>query len=178
MARIVDVDAFLLGMKPAYYGNKGCPTTMKHMDKLKSYPYVTEDIAISDNDYFLFFQNDELKSDFLDKVKNVTPRSPEFHELLGVTIGYPPAAARFFARCQRNENLYVFSLAIHYAGIRCISHVDDLKENAKWLWDRYTEQENMKILIGGTTFHSVEGYDLERLHEIQMVHKQKEAAAV
>jgi hypothetical protein len=68
MARIVDVVTFLLGMKPAHYGNKGCPTTMKHIDKLKCYPYITDGIDISDDDYFLFFQNDELKRNFFEQV--------------------------------------------------------------------------------------------------------------
>lgn len=177
MARIVDVDAFLLGMKPAYYGNKGCPTTMKHMDKLKDYPCVTEGVDISDNDYFLFFQNDGLKQDFLDKFHDMKPRSPEFHELLGITIGYPPAAARFFARCQQNEQLYDYSLAIHYAGIRCVSHVDDLKENATWLWDRYIEEENMRILVG-TRFYPVQRYDTGGLKNIIQIHYQQQTAAV
>lgn len=166
MARLVDVDAFLLGMKPAYYGNTACPTTMKHINKLKCYPYVTEGIDISDDDYFLFFQNNELKSDFLDKVKNVKHRSPEFHELLGITLGYPPSAAHFFATCKNQSSMEAYKLAIHYAGIRCVSHVDDLIHNARWLWDRYNEDEDMKILID-TSFHSVERYDTDQLEEIR-----------
>lgn len=173
----MDVDAFLLGIKPAYYGNTGCPTTMKHMDKLKYYPCVTEGIDISDNDYFLFFQNDQLKNEFLDKLYDVAPRSPEFHELLGLTIGYPPKAAKFFARCQQDEDLYDFSLAIHYAGIRCISHVDNLIENATWLWDQYIEEEDMRILVG-TRFYPVKRYDTEALENIIQIHHKKQTASV
>ncbi|WP_028776610.1 hypothetical protein [Shimazuella kribbensis] len=172
MARLVDVDAFLLGMKPAHYGNTGCPTTMKYIDKLKRYPYVTNGIDISDDDYFLFFQNNELKNEFLDKLKNVKPRSPEFHKLLGVTLGYPPAAARFFATCMSRTSLESYRLAIHYAGIRCVSHVDDLVENAIWLWDRYTEQEDMKIMVN-TSLYPVIRYDIERLNEIKRIQQQQ-----
>jgi hypothetical protein len=136
---------------------------------------VTEGINISDDDYFLFFQSNELKNDFLSKLNYVVPRSPEFHELLGITIGYPPMAARFFARCQKNESLYDYSLAIHYAGIRCISHVDDLTTNARWLWDRYIEQEDMRILVN-TNFYPVVRYDTDRLNEIKRIQQQQTIA--
>jgi hypothetical protein len=177
MARIVDVDAFLLGMKPAHYGNKGCPTTMKHIDKLKSYPCVTDGIDISDDDYFLFFQNDELKRDFLDKFKDIAPRSPEFHELLGVTIGYPPSAARFFATCISHPELEEYKVAIHYAGIRCITHVDELIENATWLWNRYIEEEDMRILVG-TRFYLVQRNDTKELKNIIQVNYQQQTVTV
>jgi hypothetical protein len=136
---------------------------------------VTDGIDISNDNYFLFFQNNKLKSDFLSKFKNIQPRSPEFHELLGVTLGYPPAAARFFAACKSHPSMTAYRIAIHYAGIRCVSHVDDLTENAKWLWDHYTEAEDMRILVN-TSFYPVVRYDIERLNEVKRI-QQKQITA-
>jgi hypothetical protein len=173
---MVDIDAFLLGMKPAYYGNTGSPTMVNNMDKLEHYPCITDGIDIFDGqDFFLFFQDEQLKNDFLNKVNQVPPRSPAFHELLGKALGYPPLAARFYAQCTDNESLYDFSLSIRYAGVRCISHVDELIENATWLWDRYTENEDMKILIN-TSYYPVIRYDTERLNEIKRIHKKQKTA--
>jgi hypothetical protein len=174
MVRLVDVDAFLLGIKPAHYGNTGCLTTMKYINRLTRYPYVqNEKIAISDDDYFLFFQNHELKNDFLNKLDHVASQSPEFHELLGLTLGYPPAAARFFAVSQTRPELGVYKVAIHYAGIRCVSHINELIENAKWLWDQYIEKEDMRILIG-IKFYHVRRYDIKELEKIIQLFRQQQ----
>lgn len=97
-----DVDAFLIGMKPALYGNTGSPTFMKHLDELLSYPCVTDGIDIFDGeDFFLFFQNETQKQDFLRRFVHVQPRSPQFHQLLGDTLGYPSLATQFYASCQK-----------------------------------------------------------------------------
>lgn len=163
---MVDVDAFLLGMKPALYGNTGSPTMMTNIEKLMKYPHITKGIDIFDGeDFFLFFQNEDLKNRFLQNVDQVMPRTPMFHELLGNTLGYPPLAAGFYASCMENEDMYVHSLSIRYAGIRCISHVDELIQNAVWLWDRYTEKEDMKILID-THFYPVTRNDVFQLNKI------------
>lgn len=172
-----DVDAFLSGMKPAHYGNKGCSTTMKHIDKLRNYPYVTDGINISEDDYFLFFQNEELKQDFVKQLAHVESRSPQFHQLLGNALGYPPLATQFYATCQENKQNYDYSIGLMYGGVRCVSHVDDLIDNATWLWDRYTDDKDLRIQIKGN-LHPVKRYDLDKLHEFQVLHKQKEAAAV
>jgi hypothetical protein len=53
--------------------------------------------------------------------------------------------------------------------IRCgIFHVNDLIENATWLWDRYIENEDMKILVG-THFYPVIRYDVAQLNEIMSI---------
>lgn len=172
-----DVDAFLIGMKPAHYGNKGCPTTMKHIDQLMSYPHVTDGIAISNDDYFLFFQNEDLKQDFLRKVSKVKFRSPQFHQLLGDTLGYPPLATQFFAACQENKQNYDFSIGIMYGGVRCVSHVDNLIDNATWLWNRYTDDKDLRIQIRGNLY-PIDRYDTEELESIIQIHHQKQTASV
>jgi hypothetical protein len=173
-----DVDAFLSGMKPAFYGNTGSPTCMENIYKLQQYPCITKGIDIFDGpEFFLFFQTEKMKAEFENQVQNIPPRSPAFHRLLGITLGYPPKAAAFYAACQENEQYYDYSIGIMYGGVRCVSHVDDLIENASWLWNRYTDDIDLRIQTGGN-HHPVDRYDLERLHEFQLLHKKREAAAV
>lgn len=176
--RMHDVDAFLTGMKPALYGNTGSPTLMKHLDKLLPYPCVTDGIDIFDGkDFFLFFQNDTLKQDFLSRLAHVKSRSPQFHQLLGETLGYPPLAAQFYAACQENEQYYDYSIGILYGGIRCVSHVDDLATNCMWLWDRYTDDKDLRIQIYGNHY-PVFRYDTEELENIIRIHYKKQTASV
>lgn len=76
---MIDVDALLSGMKPALYGNTGSPTCMQNMDKLLAYLCLTKGIDIFDGpDFFLFFQNEELKQDFVNQLAHVESRSPNF----------------------------------------------------------------------------------------------------
>ncbi|MCH5584799.1 hypothetical protein MK805_07410 [Shimazuella sp. AN120528] len=166
---MVDVDAFLLGMKPALYGNTGSPTLMKNIDDLMKYPYITQGIDIFDGeDFFLFFQDEKKMNEFVIQLEQVVSRSPAFHEILGDVLGYPPLATRFYAKCMEDETLNHYRLSIRYAGIRCTSHVAELTQNAIWLWDRYHENENMKILIE-SKFYTVDRGDIRRLEEIQKI---------
>jgi hypothetical protein len=117
---------------------------MKHLDKLLPYPCVTDGIDIFDGKDFFLFQNDTLKQDFISRLAHVRVRTPQFHQLLGEV---PPLATHFYASCQQNEQLYDYSLGILYAGIRCISHVEEMKSNCIWLWDRYTDNKDLRIQI-------------------------------
>jgi hypothetical protein len=161
-----DVDAFLAGIKPALYGNTKSPTLMKHINKLLPYPYVTNGINIFDGpEFFLFFQNHQLKQDFLNRLAQVEFRSPQFHQLLGNTLGYPPLATRFYAACQVNEQLYHQSIGIMYGGVRCISHVNDVTSNCIWLWDHYIDDIELRIQINGNHY-PVKRYDTKCLTNI------------
>jgi hypothetical protein len=173
-----DVDAFLTGIKPALYGNTGSPTLMEHLDKLLPYPCVTDNIDIFDGkDFFLFFQNEKLKQDFLSQLSHVKSRSPQFHQLLGNALGYPPLATQFYASCQEKEQLYDYSLGILYAGIRCISHVEEVESNCIWLWDRYTDDIDLRIQINGNHY-PVKQHDTEELENIIQVHYQQQTTAI
>ena len=172
---MLDYEAFLAGMKPALYGNSKSLTFMENFHLFAPYPCVTRNIDIFDGaDFFLFFQDDELKENFLFNMRRVSPRSPEFHELLGVTLGYPPLAAKYYAQCirleqegrnQEREKLDQFRVSIHYAGIRCTGHINDLTENAIWLWNRYEDNEDLKIGIG-TKFYPVPRDNLKELDRL------------
>lgn len=174
---MIDVESFLIGMKPAHYGNKGCPSTMKHIEKLKVYPYITDGINISDDEYFLFFQNEELKQGFVNRLAHVKAKSPQFHQLLGETLGYPPLATQFYAACRENKQNYDYSIGLMYGGVRCINHIDDLTKNAVWLWDRYTDDVDLRIQVDGN-LHPVKPYDTEELEKIVQTHFQHRTASV
>lgn len=71
-----------------------------------------------------------------------------------------------------NEQLYDYSIGIMYDGIWCVSHVDDLKTNCNWLWERYTDDKNLRIQIDGN-HHPVNRYDTEKLESIIQKHYQQ-----
>ncbi len=172
---MIDVQAFLMGMKPALYGNTSSPTLIKHLDKLVIYPCINDKIAIFDGeDFFLFFQTEEMKQVFLTKVDELELNSAEFHELLGNTLGYPPLAARFYGDCfrlkhegkdQSHQQLIQYRVSIRYAGIRCTSHIGDLKQNVEWIWDRYADSKALQVLVN-TKYYSVERNDITKLESI------------
>ncbi|TCW40838.1 hypothetical protein EDC32_101487 [Laceyella sacchari] len=178
---LVDYQTFLIGRKPALYGNTGSPTFMKNLHLFEHYPCVTENIDIFDGeDFYLFFQNEELKETFLSKLRDVKPRSPEFHRLLGVTLGYPPLAAQFFAECHRleeekhideYERLFKQKVSFYYSGIRCNGHVNDLVENSVWLWERYyIEDEPFKVGMiedNIVRLYEVKPYDFDELERVK-----------
>lgn len=176
---MIDCEAFLAGFKPALYGNSASPSFVKYMDKLVHYPVIKDGIDIFDGPEFaLFFRTKKLKEDFMDRIAQIEPRSPELHELLGITLGYPPLAARYYALCHRLEledqerqDLVRHRVFLRYAGSRCVSHIDDLEENTIWLWNQYPinqVRQNLKVGIG-FKFYEVEPYDLHAIENLRQM---------
>lgn len=100
-------------------------------------------------------------------MKGVPIRSPEFHEILGNALGYPPKAVRFYGQAVRNRSLKKKKVGIHFASISCSSSIDDIVENAFWLWNTYSfEDEPLKIRID-TKMHEVSYKDREKLVKLQ-----------
>ena len=152
---MLDVDAFLNGIKPAIYGNSNNAYFMKHLDQLKQYPYTTDNIDLFNGaDFYLFFQNHELKHHFLNMIKDIQPRSIAFHSVLGHTLGYPPRSVEFFMekeRCredgeqERLKKLQQLSITIYYCGCSPTSYLSDLMENVEWFWKRYHHESIIQI---------------------------------
>ncbi|MCH5584212.1 hypothetical protein MK805_04420 [Shimazuella sp. AN120528] len=167
-----DLEFFLKGYKPSYYNTELDEEFTKHLPELmKSYPYIDKGIELMDDvQYYLFFQNDDLKMEFEDKMKGVLVRSPEFHEILGNALGYPPKAVRFYGQAQRDTSLKKKKVGLHYASISCSSSIDDIVENAFWLWNTYffedSQQKSLKVRID-TKMHKVSYRDKETLIKLQ-----------
>lgn len=61
---------------------------------------------------------------------------------------------------------------MHYQGVPCNGRAQDLIENCKWLWDRYTYEgcssEPLEVRIG-YHMHAVTHGDTHRLKELQQI---------
>jgi hypothetical protein len=75
---------------------------------------------------------------------------------LGLTLGFPPKAVEFYVtyyEWQLHDRsaavAYYFShkVGYRYAGVMCEGHIDDLIENAEWLWNRYGLVQDMAIKV-------------------------------
>jgi hypothetical protein len=78
-----------------------------------------------------------LKSQFIEKTKDLQPRSKEFQRILGLTLGFPPKAVEYFLSLIGTTGTYENDLFLDYCGVVCLSNINDLAQNASWLWDRY-----------------------------------------
>lgn len=74
--------------------------------------------------------------------------------ILGVTLGYPPLAARFFADAVFNESLDEKRAFFHYAGLSFAGSVEDDMKIASWLWLNINYPASpVEISYRGDTYH-------------------------
>lgn len=81
----------------------------------------------------LFFANDQLCQEYIQKSSKLEPESDEHHRLMGEVLNYPPMAVEFFL--QPFDDEYKKNKATYeYYDIRFAGHVDDQQVIAEWLW--------------------------------------------
>jgi len=145
---MIPYQSFLAGIKPTCFENLD-RLAPEIRTRLFQYPFHQ-----TDENAAIFFQNESLKRSFLQQTQHLDRQSPEYQRVLGQTLGFPPKAAHFYARYyewqlrNRSEALgYFFThkVGYRYAGIMCEGHIDDLVENAEWLWDQYYVENTMTI---------------------------------
>jgi hypothetical protein len=140
-------ESFLKGYKPAVLMNPNHDDE-NDIKSLAGYPSV-ENVQVFDSaGQVLYFQNEELKQDYLYQSKNtLNPHSPEFHKLLGITLGFPPKAVDFYVSELMSPDDYRHDrVGLDYCGISCIGGLDDLLENTAFLWDQIKNpKEEMEI---------------------------------
>lgn len=112
---------FTSGVKPAYFTDSDTQLS-------KKYPYT-----ILDNNY-IFFQNEQMKKEFTDQIQATEKNSPEYHRIIGETLGYPPQAINFFVQCMENKELEKKRAYFNYAGINFTANVEQALEITYWLW--------------------------------------------
>lgn len=146
--RMMPYDSFLLGIKPACFENVNM-LPAEVIQKLKQYPhhFKSETEAI-------FFQNEAMKRHFLWDTEGLSTTDPLYHIILGKALGYPPKAVNFYAqyygwqlkdREEAKRYFFTHKVGFRYMGIMCEGHIDDLEENADWLWERYPSDKPMVI---------------------------------
>lgn len=111
-------------------------------------------------------------------MNKVESLSSEFHEILGIALGFPPLAVKHFVKCNRLEEVekrrdefekqLKYKTSFIYSGIRCGGHVNDLVENSVFLLERYyIKDEPFKVcfIIGGVVkYFDIKPFDLTRLN--------------
>lgn len=169
-------ESFLNGYKPAVLMNPNRDDE-KDFIPLARYPFV-ENIQVFDlAGQVLYFQNEQLKQDYLYQSKNTSdPHSPEFHRLLGLTLGFPPKAVDFYVSELMSPNNYREDrVGLDYCGISCISGLDDLLENAYFLWNRNKNQnEELEIWHKSTPESKSKTYEIRYQDYDQLLQVQKE----
>lgn len=144
------IDSFLNGYKPSCYENRTKLNAVKR-DDLQAYPHY------NDNDEFtIYFHNETLKQRFLNAIHGLERTSAEYIKVFGDVLGYPPRATAFYsdyiARRQTDVTAasnYFQSVRVNmlYCGVQFMAHVEDVEENALWLWDRYQYTKPMRFKL-------------------------------
>lgn len=148
--QMMPYQSFLSGIKPACFENLDL-LDPEIQAQLKRYPFHQnyENAAI-------FFQNEALKEQFLQQTEGLSLDSPTYHKVLGLTLGFPPKAVEFYAnyyewqlrdRTSAVHHYFTHKVGYRYAGVMCEGHIDDLVENAEWLWNRYGLAQDMMIKV-------------------------------
>lgn len=134
-------DAFLIGCKPSYLS--------AHIDKDKHKRLLTLDYPSKQifNDLTFFFASQELKDDFAIKSHGLDFHSPEYKEILGIALGYPPIACSFYADTMRNKSLEKCGAVFDYCGRHFGGHVDDAQVISEWLWSNIANYPPSEILM-------------------------------
>lgn len=134
-------DAFLNKCKPSYFCAHMFAGEFKHLVD-SGYPS-----ACIIETATLFFASDELKNRFIAKSKELDFHSPEYKELLGVALGYPPVAARYFADTMRNPDLEKQGAMYQYCGRYFGGNIDDTQVISEWLWGNVANYPPSEILM-------------------------------
>ncbi|WP_124727910.1 tetratricopeptide repeat protein [Staphylospora marina] len=148
---IASYESFLLGVKPACSENiLWLPTAFQL--KLRRYPSVKKENRRG----AIYFQTEEMKQRFLEETKNLSPDSPEYIRILGLTLGFPPKAVDFHVRSLSRDPAHpqeatkwynLHKVRANYAGNMFAENIDDLVENTEWLWNRYGREWDMSLSV-------------------------------
>jgi hypothetical protein len=142
-------EAFLCGCKPAYFCDHDDQEHLEHLRK-SGYPYV----EVVKNQATLFFSSEERKDRFLSDMEGAELYSSQYYIAVGVALGYPPIAAKFFADYMKNKDLEKYGAVFEYAGRYFAGHINDTEQIAKWLWQNVENfpPSPVQITYQGETF--------------------------
>jgi hypothetical protein len=115
----------------------------------QGFPYT----YVFHQEMILFFANEKIKRFFDEKSRDLEPNHPEYHQLVGVVLGFPPMAGKFFVDCMKNPDLQEKPAGFRYAGMNFIGNYDDLQEIAHWCWTKIPiAPEEIEVTYQGETF--------------------------
>jgi hypothetical protein len=132
-------ESFLKGYKPSYLCSQRFDGEILQKLHQLNYPYIIE-YELEDFDKpgtiydvgTLFFQTEQLKNEYLKAVNDPSNNSTY---LLGITLGFPPIACKFFVEADNNKNLSKKRAGFRYQGYQFAGNIDDWEEIVAWLWE-------------------------------------------
>ena len=144
--------AFWKGYKPAFFEIPDSPFCTPQLPYLiENFPYIDEKKCnlFDGKKFYIFFQEEESMLNFQRQMEAIQPQSPEFHKIFGLTLGFPPNAVDFYVKkitAKEDERLQLKrqQIGLRFCGISCAANINDLIEDALWLWDRYPYPEAIR----------------------------------
>ncbi|WP_044640537.1 hypothetical protein [Risungbinella massiliensis] len=140
MKPMMPYESFLQGIKPACFE---VITWLKPevLGQLEKYPY-----HYRNENEAIFFQNEAMKYTFIQETEGLSIKNPLYQKILGNTLGFPPKAVDFYShyygwqltdREEAERYFFTHKVGFRHMGVMCEGHIEDIEENAKWLWARY-----------------------------------------
>lgn len=127
---------FVRGIKPGAFYNS---TNEKSEElKEKGYPYILVETKRK-NVLYLFFQNEQLKKEFINKHNITQPTIPLIHDWIGEALGYPPLAYKSFT-IDRGKKY-----GILYHGFNFACKEEDAEECLRYMQERYSIPKDLQM---------------------------------
>ncbi|SHF33820.1 hypothetical protein SAMN05444392_1167 [Seinonella peptonophila] len=164
--------AFLEGYKPAVITTKKNP----FIPELIKYPHNSS--FDSDSNLYIFFQEEQQKTEFEKQIENIQEESYDYHYIIGLTLGFPKRSVQFYANMRQLEEILGKypeeeernGIGVIWSGFFFSSHFVFFKEDVRWLWDTYTHPKAINhplfLWTEETSYLEVPYGDFHRLNEM------------
>lgn len=138
---MTDIKAFLSGYKPAFLYNRGHKKPWFYEDQevkaLGQYMHINVVNVEKAKNLTLYFQGQSEYDHFLQQTKSTKIGSFTWYKELGLILGYPPRAVDHYVSRMQDPTIQKHEVGVHFYGIGCKGHVQDIEANVRWLWDTY-----------------------------------------
>jgi hypothetical protein len=125
--------SFLKGYKPAFICNIDETFSKDILAQLNKRPHTLH-MDMGRAPQHIYFLSQQFKDHFLVSIDGLERSSPEFDYQLGLVLGYPEKAARFYRDRETDESLTWFRICVEYCGIQFVCNLNELVEVIYELW--------------------------------------------
>ncbi|SHF22501.1 hypothetical protein SAMN05444392_11123 [Seinonella peptonophila] len=167
-------DAFLDGYKPAIQFE----TYSRHFNRVSDLPFPSYQL---DEDLCMFFQTEELKQTYLDRMNGVNENSYEEIYIMGTTLGFPEKSVDLYAKARvleaktgiyPTEEEKMYKIGVNWAGFEFAGFLNVLEPDIQWLWNTYNQskavEEPFYLWTEESSYIEVPLGDFERLEEVKV----------
>lgn len=117
--------AFLKGYKPAFLCNVDDVFAENIKIQLLSFPHILS-MNMGHALQNIYFRNQLFKEHFLKRIDGLNSSTPAFYYELGLALGYPEKASRFYKECEMDQDLKWFRIGVDFCGIEFVCYFEDL----------------------------------------------------